>query len=337
MPKRLICAALVALLGTLAASHARAAQSAAEFFRGKTISYIVSAEPGGGYDTYGRLLARFMQKYLPGTRVVVRNVTGAGNIIGANTIFVSRPDGLTIGSFNTGLVYGQLLGLEGIRFKLTEMSWIGKMAEEGRTIVLSKRSGLYDVQDVINSKETLRFASASLGTANHMELLILREALGLNVRLIPGMSGGDTELSMLRGEVAGALNAASSHDAFVKRGEGKYVLAITGRGTNVPNVPQARDLVRDPAHLRLLGMMETVAELGRLTSGPPGIPADRLELLRNAYMKAVADPELLAQARRMNIPIQPARGEIVATKIRAVLSQPPEVAANLKRVVGARE
>jgi tripartite-type tricarboxylate transporter receptor subunit TctC len=327
----------VALLGILAARSAAAAENAADFFRGKTVTYIVSAEPGGGYDTYGRLLARYMQKYLPGTRFVVRNVTGAGNIIGANTIFVARPDGLTIGSFNTGLVYGQLLGLQGIRFKLNEMTWIGKMAEEGRTIVLSKRSGLDDVQDVINAKETLRFASASLGTANHMELLILKEALKLNIRLVPGMSGGDTELSMLRGDVAGALNAASSHDAFVKRGDGKYVLAITGDGNDVPNVPQAHDLVRDPAQLRLLRLMETVAELGRLTAGPPGILAERVEMLRNAYMKAVADPELLAHAKQINIPIQPARGDDVAVKIRAALAQPPDVVAHLKRVVGGAE
>jgi len=107
---------------------AAAQESAEQFFGGKTLTYIVSAEPGGGYDTYGRLIARHMEKYLPVRRIVVRNVTGAGNIIGANTIYVSRPDGLTIGTFNTGLIYGQLLDLQGIRFDLTQMSWIGKMA-----------------------------------------------------------------------------------------------------------------------------------------------------------------------------------------------------------------
>jgi tripartite-type tricarboxylate transporter receptor subunit TctC len=326
------------VLAAFAAPQAQAAQdNATEFFRGKTIAYIVSAEPGGGYDTYGRLIARHMQKYLPGSRILVRNVTGAGNIIGANTIFVSRPDGLTIGTFNSGLIYGQLLELQGIRFKLTEMSWIGKAAEEGRTLVLATNSGFDDVRDLIEARETVRLASASIGTANHMELLILREALGLNVRLIPGISGSDTELSMMRGEVAGALNAASSNDEFVRQGRGKYVLAITGRSTPAPDLPQARDLVKEPRLLNLLGLMETVAELGRLTVGPPGIPPERLEAMRNAYMAALADPELLAQARMLRIPIQGARGDVVATKVRAVLAQPPAVVTELRRVVSASQ
>ncbi len=333
MLKRLFGTIVVVCAAVVVSHQAHAQDSAADFFEGKTITYIVSAEPGGGYDTYARVLARHIEKYLPVARVLVRNVTGAGNIIGANTIFVSRPDGLTIGTFNTGLIYGQLLELEGIRFDLTEMSWIGKMAEEGRTLVLSTRSGFDDVQDLIDAEETVRMASASLGTANHMELLILRQALGLNVRLIPGISGGDTELSMLRGEVAGALNAASSHDNFVRRGDGKYVLAITGTASQIPGIPQARDLVTDPQYLRLLGLMETVAELARLTAGPPGIPPDRLELLRDAYMAATADTQLLEQAEALAIPIQPARGDVVAQRIRTVLDQPPEMVAQLRRIV----
>jgi hypothetical protein len=170
-----------------------------------------------------------------------------------------------------------------------------------------------------------------------MELLILREALGLNVRLIPGISGADTELSMLRGEVAGGLNAASSNDEFVRLGHGKYVLAVTGRSNTTSAIPQARDLVREPRHLNLIGLMETVAELGRLTVGPPGIPPQRLEIMRNAYMSALRDPELLAQARMIRLPIQPARGDVVADKIRAVLAQPPATVAELRRVVTASQ
>ncbi len=314
---------------------ASAQQSAEDFFERKTITYIVSSEPGGGYDTYGRLIARHMEKYLPVRRIVVRNVTGAGNIIGANTIFVSRPDGLTFGTFNTGLIYGQLLGLQGIRFDLTEMSWIGKMAEEGRTMVLATNSGFDDIQDLIDSPETIRLASASLGTANHTEILILRAALGLNIRLIPGISGGEFELSMMRGEVAGALNATSSREEFVARGAGKYVLSVTGEEARALGVPHARELVTDPRFTPLLELTETVAVLGRLTAGPPDIPADRLALIRDAYMNVAADPEFLEQAAALNIPIQPSRGEIVAGRVRAALDQPDETVLELKRVIEA--
>ncbi|MEE8438743.1 MAG: tripartite tricarboxylate transporter substrate-binding protein [Micropepsaceae bacterium] len=314
---------------------ASAQDNAEDFFDGRTITYIVSSEPGGGYDTYGRLIARHMQKYLPVRRIVVRNVTGAGNIIGANTIFVSRPDGLTFGTFNTGLIYGQLLGLQGIRFDLTEMSWIGKMAEEGRTMVLATNSGFDDIQDLIDSPETIRLASASLGTANHTEILILRAALGLNIRLIPGISGGEFELSMMRGEVAGALNATSSREEFVARGAGKYVLSVTGEEARALGVPQARELVTDPRFMPLLALTETVAVLGRLTAGPPDIPANRLALIRDAYMNVAADPEFLEQAAALNIPIQPSRGDVVAQRIRAALNQPEETVSELKRVIEA--
>jgi len=315
------------------AGPAAAQESAAAFYEDKTISYIVSAEPGGGYDTYGRLIARHMEKYLPVRRIVVRNVTGAGNIIGANTLFVSRPDGLTIGTFNTGLIYGQILELEGIRFDLTEMTWIGKMAEEGRTLVLASNSGFDSVEDLASSPETLRMASASLGTANHTEILILRAALGLNIRLIPGISGGEFELSMMRGEVVGALNATSSRNDFVERGDGKYVLSVTGEEARSLSVPQARDLVTDPRYLPLMDLIETVAVLGRLTAGPPGMPEDRAELLRDAYMSVSRDPEFLEQAAALAIPIQPSRGEVVERRIREALSQPPEVVAELRLVV----
>ncbi len=112
-----------------------------DFFRGKTVTYIVATGPGGGYDSYGRLISRYLQKYLPGSRFVVRNVPGAGHIVGANTIYASKPDGLTIGMFNTGLIYDQLLKRDGVLFDLNKFSWIGKAANDTRALMLSNASG----------------------------------------------------------------------------------------------------------------------------------------------------------------------------------------------------
>src|SRR3954470_5467752 len=95
-------------IGLVGHAAAAAPQSEADFFRGKTITYIVATAPGGGYDTYGRLLVRNMQKYLPATRILLKNIPGAGNIVGTNTIYAARPDGLTFGIFNTGLIYSQM-------------------------------------------------------------------------------------------------------------------------------------------------------------------------------------------------------------------------------------
>jgi tripartite-type tricarboxylate transporter receptor subunit TctC len=330
-------APLVAALCAIGAGQASAGAAANpapdyEFFRGKTITYIVATGPGGGYDTYGRLLVRYMPKYLPGTRFVVRNIPGAGQIVGTNTIYIARPDGLTFGTFNTGLIYSQLLKLDGVRFDLSKMSWIGKMAEEGRSLVISKISGMDDLGDLrqASARGPIKLASAGIGSASYIETRILADVLGLNIHIVTGFFGGDTELSMLRGEVAGVLGAASSHDDFVRRGEGKFVVSVAGARSQIPGVPQARTFVTDPGDLRLLSLVETLAELGRLTAGPPNIPPARLAALRDAFQKAVDDPQLLADAKRILIPIDNGRGEEVAAKVNQALVQPPEIVSNLR-------
>lgn len=324
---------LVTLLALLWGAQVNAADAEAGFFDGKTITYIVSTDPGGGYDLYGRLLARNIEKYIPGARILVRNVPGAGQIIGANTIYASRPDGLTFGIFNTGMIYGQLLGLEGIRFDLREMSWIGSLASEGRALMVSSISGIQNIRDMQSAETEILMASAGLGSSSYVETKIMQSALGLNVRIISGMLGGDTHLSMLRGEISGSLNATSSHEEFVARGDGKYVLSISGGESQLPDVPQARDLVTDADALRLLNLVETVGDLGRLTVGPPDIPPSRLAYLRGAFARAASDPELLAQAESLNIPISPTEGAEVQIKMRAVLDQPPELIEELNQVV----
>ena len=129
----------------------QAAESAQEVFKGKTITYIVATSPGGGYDSYGRLVARYMNKYLPGSKIIIRNMPGAGHVIGANTDLCGQARWLTIGTFNTGLIYLQLLHESGVQFDLAKMSWIGKAASDARVLVLSKSSGIKDVQQLFDA------------------------------------------------------------------------------------------------------------------------------------------------------------------------------------------
>src|SRR3954452_11676694 len=138
--RTLVRIAGAAIVGTGIAATAASAQTGADFYKGQTVTYIVATAPGGGYDLYGRLVAEYMQKYLPGSTFVVKNVPGAGHLVGTNTIYASKPDGLTIGTFNTGLIYNQLIGLDGVKFDLTKMSWIGKATSEPRVIVIAEQS-----------------------------------------------------------------------------------------------------------------------------------------------------------------------------------------------------
>ena len=337
MLKRLFAAALGVGLGLALAAPSSAAPADANYFKGKTVTYIVATGAGGGYDTYGRLIARFMQKYLPGSRMIVRNVPGAGHIIGANTIYTSRADGLTIGMFNTGLIYNQLMGLPGIKFDLTKFSWIGKASDEIRVMVVSTKSGYKSIDDVLKAKGPVKFAAAGVGSAAYLDTRILDFVLPIEIQTVTGFDGAEGELSMMRGEVVAETGIASSFDQFVKNKNGFYALAMSRLAHEVlPGVPLASDYVKDEQGKRLLALLEALSDLGRLTAGPPGIPADVLKVLRDAHEKAVKDPELIAEAMKVNIPVKFGSGEFVTERIKQALTQTPETVALLKQAASAQ-
>ena len=209
-----------------------------DMFRGKTITYIVATTAGGGYDTYGRMIARYMPKYLPGSRIIVRNVPGAGNIIGANAIYTARPDGTTIGMFNTGLIYNQLIGSAGMNFDIAKFTWLGKAATEARAVVLSTNSGIKSFDDMLKARD-VKFATSGVGTASYFDTRILADALKLNIQVVNNFTGNTGELSMRRGEVAGQIGTVESLEQFVKGGGGFYALEISGERGNAPRRPDA--------------------------------------------------------------------------------------------------
>lgn len=305
-----------------------------DMFRGRTITYIVATSPGGGYDTYGRLIARYLQKYLTGSRILVRNVPGAGNIIGANTIYASRADGLTIGMFNTGLIYDQIIKRKGVAFDLLKFSWIGKAATEGRAVLVSSKSGFKSFDDMLNAKAPIKFAASGIGAASYNETRILADATHLNVQIVNNFTGNEGEMSMLRGEIAAQVGTVDAFEPFVKNGNGFLALALSGRPESMPDVPRVTHYVKDESGRKLLAVVEALSELGRLTAGPPGIPANVLAAERDAFVAVMQDKDFLAEAMRLNLPIDYLPGDAVGAKIKSVLNQPPETVAALKRVAG---
>jgi tripartite-type tricarboxylate transporter receptor subunit TctC len=331
MSRIVMTIATVLLVG---APLARAAGSAQDFYKGKTITYIVSTAPGGGYDTYGRLLARYMNKYLPDSKIIVRNIPGAGHVVGANTIYAAKPDGLTIGTFNTGLIYLQLLREAGVRFDLAKMSWIGKAASDSRVLVLSKKSGVKSVKELLDtSRPPIKLFAAGVGSAGYIDTRLAISAIHLNVQLIPGYNGSEGTMSMLRGETQGTIGSQSSYTQFVDDGNGIYVMEAGGPAGS--KIPQADQFAKDDNARRLLKMIAAESDVARLTAGPPGIPADRLELLRKVFMQALADPQLLADAKKMDAPISAANGEHVQSVIADALRQTPQNLQLLAQAVKA--
>jgi tripartite-type tricarboxylate transporter receptor subunit TctC len=322
--------AFAVMSATVMAHVPATAQEGAAFFKDKQVTYIVATAPGGGYDSYGRLVSEFMQKYLPGSTIVVKNVPGAGHLIGANTIYASKPDGLTIGTFNTGLIYNQLIKQPGVKFDLTKMSWVGKAGADPRVFVIAQQAPVKNWAEFVAQKTPLNFATSGIGSANYVEVTMLTNSLKLPIKLLTGYNGNDDQLAMRRGEVAGGLGSRSTFEPFTKNGFGRMIAQIGGKDKDVP---QLSALVPDPKYKALIALIESQGEIARLTAGPADIPADRLAALRDAYKKALNDPELRAKAAKLERPVEPAIGDDVLKMVKAALDQPPETVEALKEAM----
>jgi tripartite-type tricarboxylate transporter receptor subunit TctC len=323
---------IAAIAATGIAATAASAQTGADFYKGRTVTYIVATGPGGGYDLYGRLVSEYMQKYLPGSTFVVKNVPGAGHLVGANTLYASKADGLTIGSFNTGLLYSQLIGREGVRFDLTKMSWIGKAAADPRVITIGTQSPIRSFKELMEQKEPVNFSTAGVGGAGYVETTLLAKILKMPVKIQSGYNGSDDAIAIRRGEITGLVASRSSWELFVAQGHGRFIAQIGGTQTDVP---QLKTMVSDPKMLAMIALVQTQGDIQRFTAGPAGIPQDRLDALRAAYRKAMEDPELQAKAIKLERPIEPAYGDEVLAMIKTALNQTPETVALLKEALEA--
>ena len=161
------------------------AAQAQDFYEGKTLTYIVATEPGGGYDTYARLIGKYLEKHL-GAKVLIKNVPGAGHIVGTNTLWAAEPDGLTIGAFNGNQILGQLVGADGINFDARQMEWMGAPGYNHDLCVLSQKMGVANGEQWLALKTPLKLGGSAPGTPTDDGPKILKEAIGLPMRLISG-------------------------------------------------------------------------------------------------------------------------------------------------------
>ena len=304
-----------------------------EFYKGKVINYIVATKPGGGYDAYARLIAKHMEKFIPGVTMIIRNIPGAGHIIGANETFHAKPDGLTIGTFNTGLIYSQIVGQSGIRFDLTKYSWVGKANSEMRVLIVGQKTPHKTIQELIQSKEPIKMPCAGIGSQDYNETLILSEAFGANFKPVPGYAGREGEMAILRGEVVGMIGSYTGLLTFIKAEGCRILLQFGSNRYPLSGIPTASEQNLSPKAKSLVQLANNICELGRLTGAPPGVPPQRLEVLREAYKKTLTSPELLKAGEKMGLTFDPEYGEDVAKMMREAINQPEENMAMLKKII----
>jgi tripartite-type tricarboxylate transporter receptor subunit TctC len=336
-------ALLFAFVFCAVAANGFAAATDGDFYRGKIIRILVGFSAGGGFDTYARTLSRYMGKYIPGNpSIIVENMTGAGSLISANHVYrVAKPDGLTIGAFNGNQILGQLVGAQGINFDARKMEWMGAPGYNHDLCVLSQKIGIAGGEQWLAAKTPLKLGGSAPGTPTDDGPKILKEAIGLPMRLITGYKGtADIRVAVESGEVDGicGFSWASVRSTWRKAIESGQVIVVLQNApkahTELPKVPLSISFAKTPEARQLIeaGIHQPSA-ITYSYSIPPGTPKDRVQLLRKAFSQAVKDPDFLNDAGKANLEIAPASGEEIEQAIQNMFKTPPAVVAKLKEVL----
>jgi tripartite-type tricarboxylate transporter receptor subunit TctC len=321
---------------------------AANFYQGKTITLVVSSTSGGGYDLWARLMARHIVKYIPGNpAIVVQNMPGAGNIIGANYVYgIAKPDGLTLGAVNPALYFDQLVGRSEVKFDWAKFNWIGSPERNDIVHYVRADSPFKSVDDLRNAKEPAKCGSTGTGSTGHYIPRLLEETLGIKTHIVSGYPGAaDIELAIERGEVycwSPLLATYFGREPYRRWHKSGYVRVILQTGANrdprLKEVPTLTELMQQyntsEAGRRLAKVILTAATLGRPIGTTPGTPLERVKILRDAYARAIADPELLAEASKQGWEVKPLTGEELQALSQEVIKQPRETIERMKWVLG---
>lgn len=306
--------AMAVVAAFLSASPA-SAQTPAEFYQGRTIEIGISSTVGGGYDAHARLLARTMGKYIPGhPTIVAKNIEGAGGLRLANLLYNTAPrDGTSIGTIYRATAFEPLFGNKAAQFDATQFSWIGSASSEVSLCVSWHASGVATFDDM-RTKE-LVVAHSGAGADAYQFSKIINGVLGTRMRLVGGYRGGNEMLlAMERGEVGGRCGWSWSSIQATRREwiERKQVNLLTqlalSKHPDMPAVPLIIDLARTDEQRNILRLVFARQQIAYPFLAPPGVPADRVAVLRSAFLKTMADPELLADARKARLEILPVAG-----------------------------
>ena len=308
---------------------------AAPFYEGKVITIIVGYGPGGGYDRIARILAKNLSKFIPGKpTVLVQNMPGADSMIAANYLYrIAKPDGLTIGAFNRGLVFAQLLKGEGVKFDLTKFAWIGSAAIESTVLVLRADLPYKTIEDVAKAKSAVVLGSTGPADSSGQFPLFLKELLGYNFKDVIYPSGNDIMLAIERKEVDGRGMTYSSAKIYIARGLVVPVLRGRVMEKGIEKLPMDEDLAREARAKTLMAMRSAPDSMGRPYVAPPGTPEATMKVLRDAFAKVAKDPAALEDARKNMLGLEYVPAQEVQKVLQYLLNQPPDIVKEFGKYV----
>jgi tripartite-type tricarboxylate transporter receptor subunit TctC len=345
LKRGVLFALLSSLIATSAAVPAHAADAVANFYKGRTVQIVVGFGPGGGYDLYARTLARYMGKHIPGNPTIIpQNMPGAGGVKAMNYLYnVARKDGTVMGTFARGMVIEPLLGhAQGTQFEATKFNWVGSVSNEVSVCAFWHSSGIASWRDVQSKPSTIGASAA--GADSEIFPVVLRNMFKLPMKIVTGYSGGgaDINLGMERGEVQGRCGWSWSSLLSQSRPllDGKKIAIVLQlaleKHEDLPDVPLVMDLATTPENKAALRLITSRQSIARPFALPPGVPADRVAALRNAFDATMKDPQFLAETARLDLEVRPVRGTDVEKLIKEIYASPPEVVKLARAAESAR-
>ena len=339
---------LTVLLGLLVIlAQSAQAPGQAPFYEKKTIQVIIGSAPGGLYDRWGRLFAQYLGKYIPGNpNLVAQNMPGGGSMIATNYLYgLAKPDGLTIGMFQTFMYLQQLVGVPEVKYDVRKFNWLGSQ-EKGQMMLYIRADSPYkSMDDILKAKEPPKCGGSGASDQTALLTRLLEETIGAKFIRVLGYPGGsEVDLAMERGEVvcrATRITVHFSREPFVtwdRKGFDRHLVQAgkkrDPRLTDVPTIYELMDRYKTPeAGRRLAQVILSGDELGRPMIAPPGVPTDRVKILREAYNKALKDPELIAEVTKSRLDMEPSTGEEIEAIVKEIMDQPPEVVPLVKKIL----
>jgi tripartite-type tricarboxylate transporter receptor subunit TctC len=318
------------------------------FYQGKTVTIIVGTKAGDVYDLYPRLVAEFLPKYIPGNpNIIIQNVAGAAGLIATNQVYnISKPDGLTLGAIYPALYFEQLAKRPEVKFDWSKFIWIGSTVSSNSLMYMRADTPYKSMDDIRTATTPPKCGATGVTSSAYYMPKLLEDAIGTKFDIVPGyVAGQDIDLAVERGEVqcrAFTVNAFFAREPFITWRKKNFVRVMYQTGSK--RDPRLKDVVlfnelmdkyKTPDDVRRLAKVVVAAdEFGRPIVFPPGVPADRVKIIRDAFNKTIHDPALLAEAEKRRLDIDPASGEELDTLAKEVMTAPPDVVEKVKKLIG---
>jgi tripartite-type tricarboxylate transporter receptor subunit TctC len=315
------------------------ADDVADFYRGKRITLVIGYGTGGGYDTYARMLARFLSEHIPGNpNIIAQNMPGAGSRSAANWLYnVAPKDGTVIAILSQTTPTDQALGQSGIQFDARKFNWIGNMVVVNNILFVSATSGVKTIEDA--KKKVLAMGATGASSPSVLYPQVSNNLLGTKFKIVSGYpGGGDINLAVERGEVDGRgsdswASMKANNQAWLREKKINILFQVGPKREADLDAPLWRELGRTDEEREILDVLSGDVAVGRPILTAPDVPADRVKALRQAFEQTVHDPKFLAAAKQANMYFNPLPGEELQRIVGRIVSQPPELIAKVKAAI----